>query len=76
MANELKFNGHPFSVFRELDDKEPFCPDEGSYRNLRLRGEDKGRGKFVQPFVPIEEIASEIPSPEDILLWKEERGMI
>lgn len=76
MANELSFNGHPFSVLRELDDKEVFLPDEGPYKNLRQRGEDRGRGKFTQPFVLIEEIASDIPSPEDVLLWKEERGII
>lgn len=76
MANKLNFNGHPFSVFGELDDKEMFHPDEEPYKNLRLRGEDKGRGKFAQPFVLIEEVPSEIPSPEDILLWKEERGII
>ena len=76
MANEMKFNGHPFSVFKELDDKEVFSSDEETYKNLRIRGEDKGRGKFAQPFVLIEEIVSELPFPEDILLWKEERGMI
>ncbi len=76
MANELNFNGHPFSVLKELDEKEVFSSDEETYKNFRRRGEYKGLGRFTQPFIPIEELPSEIPSPEDILLWKEERGII
>jgi len=70
MANELKFNGHPFSVFGELDD-EFFLPDEDSYKNLRHRGEGKGRGRFTQPFIQLENIPSTYPSPEEVLLEKE-----
>lgn len=77
MANKLDFNGHPFSVFGELDNKESFYPDEyeGPYKNLRYRGEDKGKGKFTQSFIPIEDLISEIPSPEEILLEKESQGL-
>lgn len=74
MANDLNFNGHPFSVFSELDDREYFCPEDDPYKNLRHRGGNKGKGKFTQPFILIEDLISEIPSPEEILLEKESQG--